>query len=165
MSLMPAIVTELEFEGVATRKVFERIPSEKFSWKPHEKSMSFGGLASHVAESLSWAASIAEADEAVFSMKTYTPFEAKSQSELLDTFDRNLSTALAALRTISEAQEQTLWRMIVDGVTLIELPRVAVLRSMTLNHLIHHRGQLTVYLRLNDLPVPAIYGPTADEQG
>ena len=163
MSIMDPLITELQHEAAGARKVLERIPEEHYGWKPHAKSMSMGRLASHVAESFQWLKMILERDEFVMDPAGYKPFEAPSRAALLERFDSGLKEALAAMRGRSDAEMTKIWRLKVGGRTVIETPRAGVVRTMVLNHLIHHRGQLTVYLRLKDVAVPALYGPTADE--
>jgi uncharacterized damage-inducible protein DinB len=165
MSIIDSIIAEYSQESANTRKVLERIPEEKFGWKPHERSMSFGELASHLADSSDWIGDILETDEFNVDMSSFKPFLAATQAELLDAFDRNTAAAKELMKGQPDEKLMQLWRLKMDGNLIFEMPRVAVLRNMILNHTIHHRGQLTVYLRLNEIPVPAIYGPSADEQG
>lgn len=165
MSMAEPIIQELKFEAQAARKVLERVPVEKFPWKPHEKSMTFGRLASHVAETLSWGTTTLTQDSFEFKSGEFKPFEASDTEEMLKMFDDNVDKVVRALENTTDEQLLQPWRMIVDGNEVINMPRIAVLRTWVLNHLIHHRGQLTVYLRENDIPVPSIYGPSADEQG
>jgi uncharacterized damage-inducible protein DinB len=155
---------ELEHESATTRKLLERIPEETFGYKPHEKSMTMTQLASHIAEIPMWLQDTISKNEYIMDMATYVPFEATSQAQLLETFDANLRSGLEALRTAPDAGMMETWRMKgVDGTVFFELPRISVLRGMILNHIIHHRGQLGVYLRLNDIPLPQTYGPSADD--
>lgn len=165
MSIIDPIIQEFTQESANTRKVLERIPEEKFGWKPHERSMSFGELASHLADSSDWICDILETDEFNVDMSSFKPFLAANQAELLDTFDNHTAAAVELMKGQPDEKLMQPWRLKMDGNLIFEMPRVAVLRNMILNHTIHHRGQLTVYLRLNDIPVPAIYGPSADEQG
>jgi len=165
MSIIAPIIQEFTQESANTRKVLERIPEGKFGWKPHERSMTFGELASHLADSSDWIRDILETDEFNVDMSSFKPFLAANQAELLDTFDRNTAAAIELMKGQPDEKLIQVWRLKMDGNLIFEMPRVAVLRNMILNHTIHHRGQLTVYLRLNDIPVPAIYGPSADEEG
>lgn len=165
MGMGQAFAQELEHEGAVTRKLLERIPDSTLGWKPHDKSMSMGRLAYHVAEVPGWIGMIVGKD--VFEMTSGEggPGEAKSGTELLRSFDEGLKGALSMLKGASDDILNSKWTMKVNGQVTIEMPKAAVVRVWVLNHLIHHRGQLSVYLRLNQIAVPAIYGPSADEQG
>jgi len=164
MSIAQSLLPELKHECSLTRKVLERVPLDKFDWKPHEKSMSFGRLASHVAELSGWVEMTVTQDKLEFDMGGFQPFEAKTAEELLTVLDDNVAKGVPLLEEASDELILTHWKMIVDGNVLIDMPKIAVLRVWVLNHMIHHRAQLTVYLRENDIAVPAIYGPSADEQ-
>jgi uncharacterized damage-inducible protein DinB len=149
-----------------TRKALERVPEEKFGWKPHEKSMTLGRLATHVAELTGWIPTTLETESLDFAPPGAPPNRPKtagSRAELLDTFDKNVAAARSAIPGAGGAQWMVPWILLNGGKTMFSLPRIAVLRGMAMNHIIHHRGQLAVYLRLNDVPVPALYGPSADE--
>jgi len=164
MHLNEPILMELAHEMANTRKTLERVDEAKFGWKPHAKSMTYGRLASHLAEIPGWLTAIVTMD--VLDMQSsQAPFDAKSSQELLKTFDEGLAQATAALKTATNEQLMGDWEMTMDGNPFIKLPRMVVIRTWVLSHSIHHRGQLSVYLRLNDAPVPALYGPSADEQG
>lgn len=155
---------ELAHEAAATRKMLERIPAEKFAWKPHEKSMPLGQLAAHIAEMIEWAKLAVTTDELDYAVQPYQPFAPKTTAELLAYFDQNVAGAIKALEeTTDEAMLET-WTVRSGKRIFFVKPRVHVLRSDCFNHIIHHRGQLSVYLRLNDIPLPGVYGPTADEQ-
>ena len=161
--LAGAFLAELENEAKVTRSVLERVPADKFDWKPHDKSMTFGRLASHVAERWGWTVNTVKQDVLDFSTMDYTPFEPKTTDELLAFFDKHISDAKAALAETSDETFMTDWTMRNGEQVYFTMPKVAVMRTFVLNHIIHHRGQLSVYLRLNDIPVPSIYGPSADE--
>ncbi|HEX8136296.1 MAG TPA: DinB family protein [Pyrinomonadaceae bacterium] len=163
MSLSQPIIAELQQEAKTTRKLLERVPEEAFSWKPHEKSMSLGRLAGHVAELHTMFRFILTEDELDFAAGKYQPFAPSNVSELLESFDRNVAEAVELLKAQTDESLLKPWRMRSGEQVFFELPRVAVIRSMALNHIFHHRGQLSVYLRLRDVPLPSIYGPTADE--
>lgn len=163
MPMIDAILGELEQEDVKTRKVLERIPTERFGWKPHERSMSMGQLASHVVETLGWGA-VTLTEDGYDMPAEFSPWQASSSEELLKQFESNLSSVKQAMQSYPDSRLSESWTLSGNGQVFFSLPRAAVLRSMILNHQIHHRGQLSVYLRLNDIPVPAIYGPSADEQ-
>jgi uncharacterized damage-inducible protein DinB len=164
MSLNQPFISELEQEAITTRKMLERVPEDKLSWKPHEKSMTLGRLAVHVAELPNWATAIIDADELDFAKMDYKPRTAKSSSELLQILEENLSKAITSLKNASDEHLLAKWRLRNGEQIFFELPRVVVLRSTAFNHLYHHRGQLSVFLRLLDVPLPGVYGPTADEQ-
>lgn len=164
MSLSQALIAELEHEAAGTRRALERAPADRFDWRPHERSFSLGQLVSHLAEMPSWVPSIV--DETNFDMpEGYQPYAAASSEDLVATFDANLAAAKEKLATASDEDLAVTWRMTAGGQVIFEMPRLQVLRAIILNHAIHHRGQLTVYLRQLDVPVPALYGPSADEQG
>ena len=164
MNLAQNFLQELTHEAAVSRKLLERSPTEKFGWKPHEKSMSFGRLASHLAEIPGWTIMVIDKDlfEITGDMK---PFEAKSTDEVVRLFDDQLAQAKNLLGKTNDTHLAKQWKMTANGNTMVDMPRAAVIRSWVLNHMIHHRGQLSVYLRENNIPVPAIYGPSADERG
>ncbi len=164
ISMAEALHAEFDHEAKTTRRVLERVPGEQFAWKPHEKSFTAGRLASHIVDCLGWADDIFTADELVMDPKTYRPFLAASVEDLLHSFDRRADNYRARLASATEDAMMQSWRLVLMGQVRFEKPRFAVFRDFTLNHLIHHRGQLTVYLRLLDVPLPWVYGPTADER-
>lgn len=164
MPIIDSMIQELQYEAQNTKKVLERLPEDKWDWQPHEKSMSVCKLASHVVEALTYTQATLEADEFVINMDEYKPFVASNRAELLKAQEENLAKAVETMKGRSDAHLMALWRLKMGDHVVFELPRVAVLRSMILNHIVHHRGQLSVYLRLLNVPVPAIYGPSADEQ-
>jgi uncharacterized damage-inducible protein DinB len=168
MSLSEMILPEFEQEMANTRRTLERVPDEKFEWKPHEKSSSLGGLATHLANIPSWTTHTFEKDELDIAPPDAPPFrleQAKSTADLLAAFDKNVADARATLAAATDERWSGKWSLLRGGNTIMTLPRVAVMRGFVLSHLIHHRAQLGVYLRLLDVPVPAIYGPSADENG
>lgn len=154
---------ELEREARTTRKHLERLPGDRLAWKPHEKSYSAGELASHLVDCIRWTGWICDQPELDLDPSSYVPFQASSVAGLLDAFDRDVAAAVSALKSVTEASLLEPWRFKVKGRLLFEKDREAVLRDFVLSHLIHHRGQLSVYLRLLEVPVPGSYGPTADE--
>jgi uncharacterized damage-inducible protein DinB len=157
---------ELEREAPGTRRMLERVPEGKNDWKPHEKSMPLGYLAGLVATMPGWIAAMIEQDELdVTSAGEYQTRDWSSRSELLQAFDKALDKARKALAATTDEHLMTSWRMLAGGHAVSEQPRYVAIRDGALNHLAHHRGQLTVYLRLNEAPVPSLYGPTADEKG
>jgi uncharacterized damage-inducible protein DinB len=166
MGLSESLLPEFDNEIAGTRKTLERVPYEKFDWKPHEKSTAMGGLATHLSNIPTWAVLTVDQDSLDLAPggKPMPPPETpKSQADLLATFDANAAKARAAIAGASDAELFKPWTLMRNGNTLLTLPKIAVLRSFVMNHLIHHRAQLGVYLRLNDIPVPSIYGPSADE--
>jgi len=161
MTISEMLLPEFDQEMTNTRAILEGVPEDKFSWKPHEKSMTMGRLASHIAEMPQWAAYTINQDklELTPDMK---PFSATTKKELMDGFQANISSARAAIAGATDEQLGETWTLIYGGKTIMSLPRAAVLRTMVMSHLIHHRAQLGVYLRLNDIPIPGMYGPSAD---
>jgi uncharacterized damage-inducible protein DinB len=167
LSISQSLAGELDQESAGTRKTLERVPDGKFAFKPHEKSLTLGGLASHVAGIAEWGAMICKTDFldlAAPEHQNQAP-ELTTAQELVKAFDKNAAAFRAALAETSDEQLMQPWTLRMGEKVILTLPRVAVLRGMVLNHLIHHRAQLTVYLRMNDVPVPALYGPSADEGG
>jgi uncharacterized damage-inducible protein DinB len=162
-TLGTAFLAELEQEAKVAREVLSRIPADKFDWKPHEKSMAFGRLASHVAEMFGWTPPTMEHSELDFSKMDYKPFEPKTTEELVEFLDKNVAEAIVSLKASSDERFMENWTMRNGEQVYFTMPKVAVMRSFVMNHIIHHRGQLSVYLRLNDIAVPSIYGPSADE--
>lgn len=161
-SLTDRLLAELESEAAITRRVLERVPEGKDDWKPHEKSMSMGRLASLVANMPGWIAMMLTQDE-LDVVAGAPPAQMKTNRDLLAAFDANVDRSRQALKNTNDAHLETNWRMLARGHVVAEASRYENLRSGVLNHLAHHRGQLTVYLRLNNVPVPSVYGPTADE--
>lgn len=166
MSLSKALLPEFDHEMANARRTLERIPDDKFAWKPHERSFAMGELATHIANMLTWVVHTIERDSLDIAPpdapKLRAPL-ATSQKELLDTFDQNLTAARAAIEGASDEHLFQPWTLLSGGEKVFTIPRIAVLRSAVMNHIIHHRGQMSVYLRLNDIPVPSLYGPSADE--
>lgn len=163
MNLGQILAQELQYEAQSTRKMLERVP-DRFAWQPHDKSMPLGRLATHVAELPQWTRSIVTQDELDFAKSDYKPVTLGSAAELVETFDKSIADSIELLQNASDADLMRSWQLRNGEKILFEMPKAAVLRSMVLSHLIHHRGQLSVYLRLNDVPLPSVYGPTADEQ-
>ncbi len=153
---------ELETEAPATRKCLEVIPENLFDWKPHERSMNLGYLSLLVAEIPKWIQVMVENSEIDFA--TYEHFKAKNTAELVKHFDENLTGAKNALQDISDETLAQPFHLKNQGQVVYSSPKKEFI-GQTINHLVHHRGQLTVFMRLNDLPVPAIYGPSADDKG
>jgi len=167
MSLRDALLSEMDHEMANTRKTLERVPSDQLGWRPHEKSFTLGELASHVARVPSWApVTLRERSFDLASPDANTPFEVPSSTEgILELFDKHRAEARAALEEADDAAFGETWTLKNGDETIFSMPRAAVLRTMIFNHVIHHRGQLTVYLRMTGAKVPALYGPSADEEG
>lgn len=166
MGLSESLLPEFDHEMANTRKTLERVPHDKSEWKPHSKSMAMGGLATHLSNIPTWINYTIDQDSLDLAPggKPLPSAElAKSQEELLATFDANIAKARAAIAGAADAELFKPWTLMSNGHTILTMPKIAVLRSFVMNHLIHHRAQLGVYLRLNDIPVPSIYGPSADE--
>jgi uncharacterized damage-inducible protein DinB len=166
MGLSESLLPEFDNEMANTRKTLERVPHEKFDWKPHEKSTAMGGLATHLSNIPTWAVYTIDQDSLDLAPegKPLPSAElAKSEAELLATFDANAAKARAAIAGASDEELFRPWKLMSNGSTILTMPKIAVLRNFVMNHMIHHRAQLGVYLRLNDIPVPSIYGPSADE--
>jgi uncharacterized damage-inducible protein DinB len=159
------LLAELDREAAGTRRALERIPEGRNDWKPHEKSMELGYLAGLIATMLSWVHSIVTRED----LDLAAPGEYKTGAfdtnrELLEAFDKAVAQAREALAGASDDHLLTTsWRLLAQGRVMMEQPRYVAIRDSVINHLAHHRGQLTVYLRLLDVPVPSLYGPTADE--
>ena len=156
------ILRELEAEATATRKCLQVIPENLFDWKPHERSMKLGELSLLVAEMPKWIQVMIEESEVDFA--TVEHFQAKNTAELVQHFDENLAGAKNALQNITDETLAKSFDLKNQGQVVYSSPKKEFI-GQTINHLIHHRGQLTVFMRLNDLPVPAIYGPSADDRG
>lgn len=163
MAIADALLPEFDHEVATTRRLLERVPDDKFDWKPHDKSMSLGQLASHVATLPSWGSMTMGQSE--FDLATGPPPAPMTTSqELLAAFDRVTAETRASIAGKADTEFLAPWTLKHTGKTIFTMPKAAVMRSFVLNHLIHHRGQLSVYLRLNDVPLPSIYGPSADER-
>lgn len=163
MTIGEMLLPEFDAEMASTRKTLERVPEDKLDWQPHEKSTPLGRLAGHVAQLPSFANIALDTDSLDLSARRHTPLIPASRGQLLEAFDKSSSEARAAIAGASDERLMQPWSLVYQGKTLFTLPRHAVLRRMMLNHLIHHRAQLGVYLRLNDVAVPGTYGPSADE--
>ena len=161
MAIVDAIVLEMEQEAKTTRRVLERIPDEKLAWKPHAKSMTLGQLAMHIAGGQRQIAKMASED--AWEAGSFTVPEAKNRKELLETLDEGTSSAKEILQKMDDAKLMAVWTLTKSGKTIMAVPRIGFIRSVMMNHFYHHRGQLSVYLRMLDIPVPSIYGPSADE--
>jgi len=165
MLIRDALLPEFDHETAVTRRLLERIPDDKFDFKPHPRSVDMASLATHLSEVTAWTFDSIEHDSV--DLAGYDPAKrriAGSRAELLEMFDKSVAKARAALATAENDQLMQPWSLTSGDQVFFTMPKVAVLRSFVFNHCVHHRGQLSVYLRLNDIPVPAIYGPSADEK-
>jgi uncharacterized damage-inducible protein DinB len=164
MPLADALLPEFDHETGVTRRLLERLPDGEFGWTPHQRSMSLGRLATHVAEVLTWLPEAVHKSE--IDWDTTKPNEQKScqtRADVLKFFDQSRDAARAALAGTSDAELMQPWTFKKDGQVVFSQPKIGVIRGMVMNHMIHHRAQLGVYLRLKDVPLPAMYGPSADE--
>jgi uncharacterized damage-inducible protein DinB len=167
MRISDTMLPEVEQEMAQTRKALARVPDDKFSYKPHEKSMTMGALALHIAMMADWGADTLTKDDfdvAPVGGSTYVMPKAENSAELLALFDASVAKLKASLAATENDAMMKPWSLLQGGQPIFTMPRAAVMRGMILNHMVHHRGQLTVYLRMCDVPVPALYGPSADEQ-
>jgi uncharacterized damage-inducible protein DinB len=162
MAMVDALLPEFDHEMTVTRKVLERVPEDKFAWKPHGKSFSMRDLAQHVATLPNWGhMTLSQPELDLGGFQPPTPVT--SRAELLSLFDGSVATTRAALVGKSDAELMAPWALKRDGQTIFSMPKASVWRSFVMSHIVHHRAQLALYLRLNDLPVPSMYGPSADE--
>lgn len=166
MSIGEMLLPEFDQEMSNTRKVLERVPVEKSEWKPHDKSMTMGRLAGHIAEIPKWGAWVLKSDS--FDLASmgegHQPYVPKSTADLLKTFDESAKEARKAIVGLEDPQWTRSWSLLLQGQTLASGQKLMMMRSTFLNHIVHHRAQMTVYLRLNNIPVPGLYGPSADER-
>jgi len=160
MAMIDPILAELEQESKATKRVLERVPADKLAWTPHQKSYTIGQLALHIARIPGAIAEAARADSFEPPRQQAQP---KDHAEVMQTFDQSLTRAVEIYREMDDLKLMQPWTATVNGKPVMTIPRIAVIRRIALNHLYHHRGQLVVYLRLLDVPVPSVYGPSADE--
>jgi uncharacterized damage-inducible protein DinB len=168
MALAEVLLPEFDQEMAATRRALERVPEGKFPWKPHPKSMTLGRLATLLAELPFWAVNELTQDECDFAPPGAPPFRPhtlESRARILALLDQNAQAACRAIAATPDADFAKPWALKSGGQVVWTKSKFAVYRNTVMNHLVHHRGQLTVYLRLHDVPVPALYGPTADERG
>jgi uncharacterized damage-inducible protein DinB len=161
MPMIDSILMELEQEAKTTRRVLERIPEDKLGWKPHASSYSLGQLAMHIAGGQKQIAQMAAQD--VFEVGNFAVPEAKSRKKLLEIFDEGTAKAKETLGKMDDAKLMSTWTLQRNGKTLMSIPRIGLIRYIGMNHFYHHRGQLSVYLRILEVPIPSIYGPSGDE--
>jgi uncharacterized damage-inducible protein DinB len=165
MAIKDALLPEFDHEMGTTRRLLERVPEADFTWKPHDKSFSLGQLASHIANIPHWVD--AACDTAIFDLaaigEDVRPKVPPSTAYLVDAFDKNVKSARQKLADQTDAGLLSMWTLKQGEHEVFTMPKASVLRSFVMNHIIHHRGQLSVYLRLRNVPLPSMYGPTADE--
>jgi uncharacterized damage-inducible protein DinB len=161
MRLADSVIAELDQEAEATRRVLERIPEDRLSWRPHPKSMSLGQLALHIATTPGGVAEVAAMDS--MEAPDFARPEPGSKAEVLDALEQSLRSAKAFLRDLDDERAAAPWSLTRGGKPVFTVPRIGFLRTIMLNHWYHHRGEMCVYLRLLDVPVPSVYGPSADE--
>lgn len=164
MTIAESFLPLFDAEMATTRRVLERTPEDKLTWKPHEKSMSLGRLAGHIAELPGLGLRIVQQEKLVAGAGPNPPLEVSSRLQALQVLEDNAGKTRAAILGASDADLLKNWSLEAQGRTFLTMPRIAALRGFMLHHLIHHRGQFSVYLRLNNVPVPMIYGPSADER-
>lgn len=167
MTITASILPEFDLEMAGTRKTIERIPNDKLDWKAHPKSNTMGWVARHLTEIASWTTSVLQEDSFDINPKdceAYTPPELNTTQEILAQFDKNVAEARQLIQQASDEEYGKPWSLLNGGEPLFTMTKLGVIRTWVLNHAIHHRAFLCSYLRLNDIPVPALYGPSGDEQ-
>jgi len=164
MKMIDSLRMEFENETQTTRKHLERLSDDKLDWRPHEKSFTARGLAAHIVSLISLGDSVIKTDELDFDPTAFKPYQATSVVDLLKTFDDNVANCKQSLAAADDESMAQSWRFKIMGRLRFEKPKAVAFRDFSLNHMIHHRGQFSVYLRLLNVPVPGSYGPTADEQ-
>ena len=166
MSIAQAILPEFEHEMAGTRKTLERVPEDKLDWKAHDKSNTIGWNAAHLANIPSWVVFTLKQDSLDINPPGGEPYRtppATSREVVLKNFDQNVAEAKQAIAATDDAEFMKPWSLLSGGQTIMTMPKIAVIRGFVINHIIHHRAILTVYLRLNDVAVPGLYGPSGDE--
>jgi uncharacterized damage-inducible protein DinB len=167
MSIGQMMLGEFDQEMQNTRKILERVPDDKWSWKPHEKSGTVGWLAGHIATLPSWLSTTLQTEQLDYAPvggPPYQPPKTDNRKEVLAVFDKSVEESRAALASATDQEMMKNWTLLAGGQKIFTMPRVACIRGMVMNHLIHHRAQLGVYYRLLGIPVPGLYGPSADDQ-
>ena len=164
MAVKVAFIAELKHESSLTKKMLERVPLEKAGWKPHEKSMTLGRLATHIAENFRWISDIKNIDDFDFAANPFKSYTAASQEELINIFQTNLDSAINDLSQMEDEDFNKTWTVRAGEKIMYNTPKKVAIRGWAFSHHIHHRGQLSVYLRLLDIAVPGMYGPSADER-
>lgn len=166
MTIAEGFLLEFKPEMDNTRKMLERVPDEGLDYRPHPKSMTMGRLAGHIAEMPAWGVNTIELDELDLNPPGGSDFEpctAESRDQVLEVFDRGVAAATEAIKKTSDDAMRKEWTLKMAGKPIFTMPRIAVLKVMIVSHIVHHRAQLSVYLRINDIPIPGMYGPSADE--
>jgi len=163
IKMLEPMMGEIEQEAATTKRVLQRVPADKLKWKPHPRSMSLGQLAMHVAMIPGSITKLAQVDEFEVNPANFNPPDPKNADEILKALDASIQAAREYLSGLSESALMGNWRLKANGKEVMAMPRAGLLRAIMLNHWYHHRGQLSVYLRLLEVPVPTIYGPSADE--
>jgi len=164
MSIAESLLPEFDHEMGLTRRILDRVPDGQFAWKPHDKSMTLGRLAEHLAELPGWArVSIVENGIDMASGRPPGYVAPATKAAVLAMFDKNVADARAALTGRTDAEMMAPWTLKAQGKEIFTMPKAVVMRGFVMNHMVHHRGQMSVYLRLQNVPVPSIYGPSADE--
>ena len=163
MKISDTLLPEFDHEAATTRKALERVAEDKFGWAPHEKSMTLGRLACHVAEIPYFGSAVAKSDSMDFAKGEYKSINAATRQELLDQYDATIKDSRASIAAMSDEEMMKPWALQNGDKVIMSMPKVGVLRVILMNHWIHHRGQLSVYLRLTGSADPSIYGPSADE--
>jgi len=164
MASIRELIAELKMESASTRKMLERVPTTKLEWRVHDKSMKLGRLAMHVAEINHWVCRVMDAEDFDFAQANFGSQPVESTEAILKEFDGQLAKAIESLEKAEEASLDAIWTVRRGDQIFYQLPKKVGLRNFAYNHLYHHRGQLSVYLRLIDVPVPGMYGPSADEK-
>jgi uncharacterized damage-inducible protein DinB len=163
MSIAQSMLSEFDHEMASTRNTLARLPEDKVEYKPDPKSMSLGQLAGHIVEMVGWGTMTLQTESLNMEPGSHKPLILTSREQALTEFDKNCKTLRETLSATSDADMMKTWSLSMAGNTIFSMPRAAVMRTMIMNHIIHHRAQLTVYYRVNGVPVPALYGPSADE--
>jgi uncharacterized damage-inducible protein DinB len=161
MPIVDSILMEMDQEGQTTKRVLERIPEGKLTWRPHPTAYSLGQLALHIAAVPGNLANVVVQD--TVEAPNFVQAEAKSRQEILDAFSKGMEAAKGTLKKMDDAKLMSTWTLTKNGKTVMSIPRIGFIRAIMMNHIYHHRGQLSVYLRMLDVPVPSIYGPSGDE--
>jgi uncharacterized damage-inducible protein DinB len=161
MAIVDAILMEIDQEARTTQRVLDRVPEDKLAWKPHPTSYSLGQLALHIASAQGFLAGMAAQD--TFEAGNFVQTEPKSRKEILDAFAQGTANAKAVLAKMDDARLMSTWTLTKNGKVVMAVPRIGFIRAIAMNHIYHHRGQLSVYLRMLDVPIPSIYGPSGDE--
>jgi uncharacterized damage-inducible protein DinB len=161
MPIVDSILMEVDQEAKTTQRVLDRVPEDKLSWKPHAKSYSLGQLALHIARAQGALAEAASKDN--FEVGSLAQAQPANRKEILDTFTQSTANAKQILAKLDDARLLGMWTATSNGKVILSMPRISFIRAIMMNHIYHHRGQLSVYLRMLDVPIPSIYGPSADE--